>query len=226
MASVQEVFFALITIAIGMGVSLVLTLLIEARSRRKKHKIESLIRDIGADAEPVAKIVDLTIKSEGNDKREAFIVLIIDVERKLREFAVLVTGLREPKTVSSIIDTLIENDILEEKWRDSFRTLWNIRTRVVHGTGVTDTEIKYGSALAASLKLDLERIEKERKLQLPISIFEIYKDAAGKYRWRLRAPNGEIVAVSEAYESIAGCENGIKFVQKSSRGAIVQKIAE
>jgi uncharacterized protein YegP (UPF0339 family) len=33
----------------------------------------------------------------------------------------------------------------------------------------------------------------------PISKFEIYRDAAGKFRWRLRVPNGEIIAFSEAY---------------------------
>ncbi len=31
------------------------------------------------------------------------------------------------------------------------------------------------------------------------SKFVIYKDKAGYYRWRLRARNGEIVAISEAY---------------------------
>jgi uncharacterized protein len=37
--------------------------------------------------------------------------------------------------------------------------------------------------------------------------FEIYKDAAGQYRWRLRAANGETVAVSEAYRSKQGANN-------------------
>lgn len=35
--------------------------------------------------------------------------------------------------------------------------------------------------------------------------FEIAKDKAGKYRFRLKAGNGEIIAVSEAYETIARC---------------------
>jgi len=29
--------------------------------------------------------------------------------------------------------------------------------------------------------------------------FEVFQDAAGEHRWRLRAANGEIVAVSEGY---------------------------
>lgn len=46
--------------------------------------------------------------------------------------------------------------------------------------------------------------------------FEIYKDAAEKFRWRLKAPNGEIIASSEAYESIDGCKNGIQSVKANA----------
>jgi uncharacterized protein len=31
--------------------------------------------------------------------------------------------------------------------------------------------------------------------------FELYKDAKGKFRFRLKAGNGEIIAVGEAYDS-------------------------
>jgi len=50
----------------------------------------------------------------------------------------------------------------------------------------------------------------------PMPKYEIYKDAAGKYRWRLKAPNGEIIAVSEAYESKDGCKNGIYSVKQNA----------
>jgi uncharacterized protein YegP (UPF0339 family) len=43
--------------------------------------------------------------------------------------------------------------------------------------------------------------------------YQVYKDMAGKFRFRLRANNNKIVAVSEAYESKAGCMNGVKSVQ-------------
>lgn len=35
--------------------------------------------------------------------------------------------------------------------------------------------------------------------------FEIYQDTAGKFRFRLKAANGEVIAVGEAYESKDGC---------------------
>ena len=44
--------------------------------------------------------------------------------------------------------------------------------------------------------------------------FQIFKDAAQKFRFRLRANNNEIVAASEAYESKANCIKGVKAVKK------------
>ena len=43
--------------------------------------------------------------------------------------------------------------------------------------------------------------------------FEIYLDKAGMFRYRLIAPNGESLAISEAgYKSKSSCLNGIKSV--------------
>lgn len=50
--------------------------------------------------------------------------------------------------------------------------------------------------------------------------FQVYKDAAGKFRFRLRADNNEIIAVGEAYEKRAGCLNGIKSIQKNSNAPV------
>ena len=46
--------------------------------------------------------------------------------------------------------------------------------------------------------------------------FEIYKDVAEKFRWRLKAPNGEIIASGEAYESKDSCKNGIESVKTNA----------
>lgn len=44
--------------------------------------------------------------------------------------------------------------------------------------------------------------------------FEIYKDAAGKYRWRLRSANNKTVADSgEGYNSEQACRHGIDLVR-------------
>lgn len=49
--------------------------------------------------------------------------------------------------------------------------------------------------------------------------FEIYKDKAGEFRFRLKARNGEIIATSEGYTSKSGCENGIESVRKNAPDA-------
>jgi len=46
--------------------------------------------------------------------------------------------------------------------------------------------------------------------------FELYKDKAGEYRFRLKARNGEIIATSEGYSGKAACENGIESVRKNA----------
>ncbi len=51
--------------------------------------------------------------------------------------------------------------------------------------------------------------------------FEIYKDKTEQFRFRLKAKNGEIIAVSEAYTTKANCKNGVKSVMKNAEGAKV-----
>ena len=46
--------------------------------------------------------------------------------------------------------------------------------------------------------------------------FVVYLDRAKKFRFRLVAPNGEIIAVGESYESKASCINGIKSIQRNA----------
>ena len=51
--------------------------------------------------------------------------------------------------------------------------------------------------------------------------FELYTDAAGKFRFRLKAGNGEIIAVGEAYDSKASALNGIESIKKNAPEAAV-----
>jgi Uncharacterized conserved protein len=46
--------------------------------------------------------------------------------------------------------------------------------------------------------------------------FEVYKDKRGEFRFRLKATNGQIIAVSEGYKAMAGCKNGIASVKKNA----------
>ena len=46
--------------------------------------------------------------------------------------------------------------------------------------------------------------------------FEVYTDKGGEFRFRLKATNGQIIAVSEGYKAMASCLNGIESVKKNA----------
>ena len=50
---------------------------------------------------------------------------------------------------------------------------------------------------------------------------EVYQYKAGKFRFRLKAGNGEIVAVGEAYDTLAAAKEGCAAVQRAADGATV-----
>ncbi|MCR5182660.1 MAG: YegP family protein [Clostridia bacterium] len=54
--------------------------------------------------------------------------------------------------------------------------------------------------------------------------FEVYTDKAGEIRFRLKAANGQIIAVSEGYKAMKSCLNGIESVKKNAVDAKIEKI--
>ena len=53
--------------------------------------------------------------------------------------------------------------------------------------------------------------------------FEVYQDKKGEFRFRLKATNGQIIAVSEGYKALSGCKNGIESVKKNADSEIVMQ---
>ena len=51
--------------------------------------------------------------------------------------------------------------------------------------------------------------------------FEVYTDKAGEFRFRLTAKNGQTIAASEGYKSLASCKNGVESVKKNAPDAEV-----
>jgi uncharacterized protein YegP (UPF0339 family) len=62
----------------------------------------------------------------------------------------------------------------------------------------------------------------ERKGETMAAKFEISKDHAGKFRFHLNAPNGEIIAVSQGYETKANAEKGIEAIKTHAPNATVE----
>ncbi len=51
--------------------------------------------------------------------------------------------------------------------------------------------------------------------------FEIYTDAKGEYRFRLKAGNGEVVATGESYPTEDGVRKGIDAVKRAAADAAI-----
>lgn len=63
-------------------------------------------------------------------------------------------------------------------------------------------------------KLDDQTVEGAPAVTNPK--FEIYTDAKGEFRFRLRARNGEIIATGEGYKAKASCLKGVESIRKNA----------
>ena len=55
--------------------------------------------------------------------------------------------------------------------------------------------------------------------------FELYADAKGEYRWRLKASNGQTIATGgEGYATKANAKAGIKSVQRNAPEAEIFEV--
>jgi len=89
-------------------------------------------------------------------------------------------------------------------------------TEVACLNGIESVKTNSGSAV------EDQTVEEVEVLKHPK--YELYTDKAGEFRFRLKARNGEIIAVSEGYTSKAGALNGIESVKKNAPEAPVEKV--
>ena len=72
----------------------------------------------------------------------------------------------------------------------------------------------------------VEDLTEENCPDLPHPKFQLFRDKAGQFRFRLKARNGKIIAVSDVYQTKSGCENGIGSVRKNAPDAEIEETAE
>lgn len=101
------------------------------------------------------------------------------------------------------------------------------------GKVVVEFEAPSSTRLSAALRkidfpilstMETHTVISAEKRAKPMPKFEIYRDVAGKFRFRLRAANNQIIAASEAYETKAGCSNGIQSVMQNAPKATVKDL--
>jgi uncharacterized protein len=54
--------------------------------------------------------------------------------------------------------------------------------------------------------------------------FEVYESSNGQYRFRLKAANGEIVAIGEAYSSRSAAHDGCEAVKRAAAAANIEDV--
>ncbi|HEZ7240255.1 TPA: YegP family protein [Neisseria meningitidis] len=54
--------------------------------------------------------------------------------------------------------------------------------------------------------------------------FEIYKDAKGEYRWRLKAANHEIIAQGEGYTSKQNYQHAVDLLKSTTAATPVKEV--
>jgi uncharacterized protein YegP (UPF0339 family) len=97
---------------------------------------------------------------------------------------------------------------------------WRLRHR--NGNIIADSGEGYNSK--SSAREAIERVQgyapEADVLDVGQASFELYEDAAGEYRWRLRHRNGNIVADSgEGYSSRSAAEDAVNSVKQNAPGA-------
>lgn len=83
----------------------------------------------------------------------------------------------------------------------------------------------FGWIIAFPLGFFAERIWKLRLSQTKKNFaFEVFRDKEGKFRFKLKAANGEIIATSEGYETKRECFRGIELVRVNVANATTRDI--
>jgi len=91
----------------------------------------------------------------------------------------------------------------------------------VDDTDMTAAEFRAARSRGVPVQVVTSHEEFEIRSRWGGAIFEVYKDRAGKFRFRLRASNGEVLTTSEAYETKAAAMKAAESVQLAAAGAVI-----
>src|SRR6267142_2136473 len=81
-----------------------------------------------------------------------------------------------------------------------------------------------GSSIAPSSHA-VKYLRAAAKAACSFMIYTIFKDQAGEYRWRLRAKNYIVIAISgEGYKNHKDCSDSIDLVKESSSAPVIDTI--
>ena len=82
--------------------------------------------------------------------------------------------------------------------------------------GQSDAQLGYNQPVHSTADVEEAGVKPLVK-QSRLGKFELFKNAGDEWQFRLKAGNGEVIAVSESYSSKDGALNGIKSVQNNAK---------
>ena len=103
---------------------------------------------------------------------------------------------------------------------------------VANNKEIVGTSQTYKSKAAA--KIGIESIRKNAEVEIEDQTlknyeekknpkWEIYLDKADEYRFRLKAPNGEIILASQGYTAKSSAKNGIDSIRRNANSDIIDE---
>lgn len=81
-----------------------------------------------------------------------------------------------------------------------------------------------GSGNVHNADLQAQKRAEEKEKAGRVGRYELYENAGGEWQFRLKAANGEIIAVSEAYSSKSAAMHGIESVRNNARTTRVDEV--
>ena len=79
------------------------------------------------------------------------------------------------------------------------------------------------SVISTADKANIEDRTKKNYVSMPFPRWEIYKDKAGQFRFRLMASNGICICRSQGYKAKASCVKGIESIIRSVKNAQIDR---
>lgn len=95
----------------------------------------------------------------------------------------------------------------------------------VNDTDMTAADFRAAMERGVPAEVVTSREEFEARTRQLAGTFEVYRDRAGSFRFRLMAQDGRVVATSEAYESRAAARKGAELAQSSAYSAPIVEAA-
>lgn len=128
------------------------------RMSSEVKRLEEAMRVMFVQEEPIQSTVNRAVELENGDMRMALIRLMVEMEGGLRRVAKKLDMEPQKVPLNTLMNAVEKREIIPESVSSTFKSIWEIRNKAVHGLEVTDEELKASLLLVAGLLLAFKQI--------------------------------------------------------------------